>query len=34
MLVYRDVPVKLVSLGDRTGLIGAVGLFMHMRGVG
>lgn len=29
--VYRDVPVRLATLGDRAGLLGAVALFLHMR---
>jgi glucokinase len=29
--VYRDVPVRMTSLGDRAGILGAVALFLHMR---
>jgi glucokinase len=31
--VYHDVPVRLVALGDRAGILGAAALFLHMRGL-
>ncbi len=29
--IYQDVPIELAALGDRVGILGAVGLFLHMR---
>ena len=29
--MYHDVPIELASLGDRSGVLGAVALFLHMR---
>jgi glucokinase len=29
--IYQDVPIELAALGDRAGILGAVGLFLHMR---
>jgi glucokinase len=31
MDVYRDVPLRLATLGERVGLLGAAALFLHMR---